>query len=125
MTIGCLLLTSLIGLGADEGPDAFQALLEEGFGEPVRGVRSHSAFVWREQTDAGELVGGFQRFETVAPGEGIGTVQDRTIFGLFPEDSAEMIRMEFQVSDLATFEDMPEETATMARTARVTRWEAA
>ena len=119
MTIGCVLLTSLIGLEPDEGPDAFEAVLEEGFATPRRGVRSHVSRVWRDGTTTGAMVGGFQRFETVDLGAGIGTVEDRTIFGVFPEGSREMIRLEFRTAELALFEDMPEETAALARTARV------
>ena len=78
---------------------------------PLSRVRSHVSRVWRDGTTTGAMVGGFQRFETVDLGAGIGTVEDRTIFGVFPEGSREMIRLEFRTAELALFEDMPEETA--------------
>lgn len=119
MSIGCILLTSVLGLDADDNPDAFQALLEEGFAHPGRGVRSHSSTVWQEQVDAGGLVGSYQRFEVVELGEGIGIVEDRTVFGLFPAHASEMIRLEFRTADLGTFADMIEETLGLVRTTRV------
>jgi hypothetical protein len=82
-------------------------------------VRSHAWRVWRDEADAGEIVAGFQRFEVVRLGEGIGQVEDRTIFGLFPPEATEMIRMEFRVSDLGTYDDMPARTGEIARSARV------
>jgi hypothetical protein len=125
MTIGCVLTTSIIALEEGDDPDALQALLEDGFGHPGRGVRSHSWRVWRDASEAGELMAGYQRFETVRPGEGVGQVEDRTIFGLFPPEAGEMIRMEFRSSDLGAFEDMPAQTGAIARTARVELGEAA
>jgi hypothetical protein len=119
MSVGCVLLTSVLGLGPGEGPDDFTAVLEEGFTRPGRGVRSHLAHVWREVAEAGELVAGFQRFEVLDLGEGLGTVEDRTIFGLFPPGSGEVLRMEFRSADLGAFDDMAEETAQFARSARV------
>jgi hypothetical protein len=125
ITVGCVLTTSIIALEEGDDPDALQALLEDGFAHPGRGVRSHAWRVWREEAEAGELVAGYQRFETVRPGEGVGQVEDRTVFGLFAADAAEMIRMEFRSDDLGAFEDMPAQTGAIARTARVELGEAA
>ena len=119
MTVGCLLLTSIIELEEGEGPDAFEAGVEEAFAHPARGTRTHSSRVWRERVDAGELVGSFQRFEIVDYGEGIGTVEDRTVFGVFPENCIELIRLEFRTWDLAAFADFIDETSVIARSARV------
>jgi hypothetical protein len=119
MTVGCVLTTSIVGLEAGDDPDALQALLEDGFEHPGRGVRTHSWRVWRDRAEAGDIVAGYQRLESVPLGEGIGQVEDRTVFALFPPEADEMIRMEFRSSDLGAYEDMPEQTAAIARTARV------
>lgn len=119
MTVGCLLLTSIIELEEGEGPDSFAAGVEEAFAHPARGTRTHSSRVWREHIDAGELVGSFQRFEIVDYGEGIGTVEDRTVYGVFPETCIELIRFEFRTWDLAAFADFIDETSVIARSARV------
>jgi len=119
MTVGCLLLTSIIELEEGEGPDSFAAGVEEAFAHPARGTRTHSSRVWREHIDAGELVGSFQRFEIVDYGEGIGTVEDRTVFGVFPENCIEFIRFEFRTWDLAAHADFIDETSVIARSARV------
>jgi hypothetical protein len=125
MSIGCLLTTSVLGLEAGDGPDAFATLLERGFAEPDRGTRSHDASVWRERIGVGELVGAYQRFDTVDYGEGVGMVEDRTIFGIFPDDSVDMVQLEFRAADLGTYRDMIEETSALVRTARVTLEETA
>jgi hypothetical protein len=119
MSIGCLLLTSVLALEGDDGPEAFRALLEEGFAHPGPGVRSHGSSVWQDRVDAGELVGAYQRFESVDYGQGIGVVEDRTIFGVFPAGSTEMIQAEFRAADLGTFADMIEETSALVRTVRI------
>jgi hypothetical protein len=119
MSIGCLLTTSVLGLDAGDGPDAFAALLEDGFAHPGPGVRTHGADVWRDRVPAGELVGAYQRFETIPYGEGVGVVEDRTVFGLFPDGAGEMVQLEFRAADLGTYTDMIEETSSLVRSARV------
>ena len=125
MSVGCVLLTSVLGLDPDDGPDAFQALLEEGFAHPARGTRNHTSRTWRDRIDAGELVGSYQRFEIVELGEGIGTVEDRTIYGVFPDDATEMIRIEFRTADLGAFDDIIDATSELVRTTRVSLTEPA
>jgi len=119
MSIGCLLTTSVLGLEEGDGPDAFARLLERGFAEPGPGTRSYDVSVWRERIGAGELVGAYQRFESVDYGEGIGVVEDRTIFGVFPDDAVDMVQLEFRAADLGTYRDMIEETSALVRTTRV------
>jgi hypothetical protein len=119
MSIGCVLLTSVLGLEAGDGPDAFEAMLEDGFARPARGTHTHASRVWRDRIDAGELVGSYQRFEIVDFGEGIGTVEDRTIYGVFPDHSSDMIRLEFRAGDLAAFDDIIDATSTIVRSASV------
>jgi hypothetical protein len=123
MTIGCVLIGSQASLESDDDADAFTALLEEGFRHPDRGIRTVRWETWRERIGDATVVGSFQRYSARDLGDLDGAVLDRTLFGVFPDGSDEMIRLEFTVSDLATFDDIAGDTAAIVGTIDIRREE--
>ncbi len=125
LSIGCLVLAEQFSMEPDDGPDSFEALLTEAAGSMGPGARSRSFTTWRAECPAGQIVGSFQRVDLMELGEAEGYLEHRTIFGVFPPRSRDMIRFVFTVADLGTYLDMPAETQAIVETVRVRTEEAA
>lgn len=121
LTIGCVLIGSQASLEPDDDADAFTAMLEEGFRHPDRGIRTVRWETWRDRVGEATVVGSFQRYAARGLGDLDGAVLDRTLFGVFPDGSDEMIRLEFTVSDLAAFDDIAGDTAAIVATIDIRR----
>ena len=65
---------------------------------------------WQHPAPAGTVAGVHQVVEYLAPGIEEGWVEARTVFGVFPPGSTEMVHFTFTTADLAAFGDMPAET---------------
>jgi hypothetical protein len=65
---------------------------------------------WQHPAPAGTVAGVHQVVEYLAPGVEDGWIEARTVFGVFPPGSHEMVHFTFTTADLATFGDMPAET---------------
>ena len=120
MTIGCLLTTEQFSMDADDGPDTFEQMLTAGVCQLRPGARTRVAETWRSSTEVGEIVGLFHRIDFIELGEEEGTLEQRTIFGVFPPRSRDMIRFIFTVADFATFADMAVDTQAIVETLEVT-----
>ena len=120
MTIGCLLTTEQFSMDADDGPDTFEQMLTEGVRQLRPGARTRVAETWRASTEVGEIVGLFHRIDFIELGEKEGTLEQRTIFGVFPPRSRDMIRFIFTVADFGTFGDMAADTQAIVETLEVT-----
>jgi hypothetical protein len=125
ITIGAVVQVQQFPMDDDDTPDSFEAMLREGVAHPAPGTRTRVAETWRSQAEIGEIVGLFHRFDLRDLGDESGRLEQRTIFGVFPERSSDMIRFIFTVSDLATFEDMPKETQAIVESLRLTLEESA
>lgn len=125
VSIGAVVQVQQFPMDDDDTPDSFEAMLREGVDRPAPGTRTRVAETWRSQTEIGEIVGLFHRFDLRDLGDESGRLEQRTIFGVFPQGSSDMIRFIFTVSDLATFEDMPKETQSIVESLRITLEESA
>jgi hypothetical protein len=65
---------------------------------------------WQHPAPAGTVAGVHQVVEYLAPGIEEGWVEARTVFGVFPPGSTEIVHFTFTTADLAAFGDMPAET---------------
>ncbi|MEC5169124.1 hypothetical protein [Glaciihabitans sp. GrIS 2.15] len=120
LSIGCLVTAEQFAMDDDDGPEAFETMLREGTRVLAPGKRTRTADLWRSHSDVGEIVGMFHRFDVTDPGAVVARVEQRTIFGVFPPGSSDMIRFVFTVSDLATFDDMPRDTQAIVERLTVT-----
>ncbi len=125
ITIGCLVQVQQFPLDDDDSPDTFEVMLKDGTASPARGTRTRVAETWRTEAMIGEVVGLFHRFDLRELGDEEGRLEQRTIFGVFPPKSSDMVRFIFTVSDLAAFDDMPKDTQAIVETLRVTLEESA
>ncbi|MFM9919050.1 hypothetical protein [Lacisediminihabitans sp. H27-G8] len=125
ITIGCLMQVQQFPLDDDDSPDTFEVMLKDGTASPARGTRTRVAETWRTEAMIGEVVGLFHRFDLRELGDEEGRLEQRTIFGVFPPKSSDMVRFIFTVSDLAAFDDMPKDTQAIVETLRVTLEESA
>jgi len=65
---------------------------------------------WQHPAPAGTVAGVHQVVEYLAPGVEDGWIEARTVFGVFPPGSNEIVHFTFTTADLAAFGDMPAET---------------
>lgn len=119
LSIGCVLQSQQLAMDPDDGPDAFEQVIRDGSTAMRPGVRSRDLEVWRDTIPAGELVGVFQRMEFIELHEMLGGVSERTVFGIFPKDSSDMIQMTFTSEDFGAFADIRAETQEIVATLRV------
>lgn len=119
LSIGCLVSAEQFAMDADDGPDAFEAMLHEGTRQLGPGQRTRTAETWRSHSDIGDIVGMFHRYDVREVGEPEVRIEQRTIFGVFPDRSSDMIRLVFAVADLGTFQDMPRDTQAIVEKLRV------
>ena len=119
MTIGCLLTAEQFSMEPGDGPDSFEVMLTEGVRQLRPGARTRLAEAWRTKTEMGEIVGLLHRIDYIELGAGEGTLEQRTIFGVFPLRSREMVRFIFTVSDFATFPNMKVDTQAIVETIQV------
>ncbi|MDI2098536.1 hypothetical protein [Ruicaihuangia caeni] len=116
MTIGCLITVQQLELEPDDGPDELERALAESVETMPLGTRSREADFWRLRGDDREVVGMLQRLEYLEPGQAEGHLEQRTVFGVFPDGASDMLHFTFTVSDLATFGDMRAETQAIVDT---------
>ena len=107
-------------MDGDESPDDFGTMLTDGVAHPAPGTRTRVAETRRSEARISEIVGIINRFDLRDMRDETGRLEQRTIFGVFPEQSSDMIRFIFTVSDLATFEDIPKETQAIGESLRIT-----
>jgi len=110
MSLGCLLTFQIVETDAGQDPDWFEATARSLVAEQEPGARTIGFDAWRATIDAGRLVGIHQVIEYTEPGVEFGWVEARTIFGVFPPGSGDMVQLTFTTSDLAAFGDMRVET---------------
>ena len=124
LTVGCLLTTEQFGMDADDDADTFEQMLTEGVRQLRPGARTRVAETWRSDAEVGEIVGLFHRIDFIELGDEEGTLEQRTVLGVFPPRSRDMIRFIFTVADFATFSDMKADTQAIVETVEVTLQEA-
>jgi len=110
MSLGVLLTFQVVDVEPDQGPDWYEenarALVEAGTPDALT-LRLNT---WQGEIPAGRFVGVHQVSQYLVPGDEPGWVESRTMFGVFPPNSNEMVQFTFTTADLATFVDMPAET---------------
>ncbi|WP_394770566.1 hypothetical protein [Lacisediminihabitans sp.] len=119
MSLGCLLTFQIVEIEAGQDPDWFEATARELVAEEAPGARTIGFEAWRSTIAAGELVGIHQVIEYTEPGVEFGWVEARTVFGVFPEGSGDIVQLIFTTSDLAAFGDMRVETQAIVESLEV------
>jgi hypothetical protein len=119
LTIGALLMVQQLAMDDDDGPDGFEQLARQESERMRPGARSRDLTIWRDEIPAGELVGLYQRIEFTEPGQPEGQLSERTMFGVFPTGSSDMLQFTFTSDDFAAFGDMRAETQAIVATLSV------
>jgi hypothetical protein len=119
VSVGAVLTYQLVDLDEDDGPAAFEAQLAEFGAQYVPGMRVRALESWRAQVAAGELVGAQYLVESREIGETGAWLEQRTLFGVFPSEAAEMLTFSFTSSDMAAFADMRSETQAIVESLQV------
>ncbi|TPW72258.1 hypothetical protein [Schumannella sp. 10F1B-5-1] len=115
VSIGCLLTIDQFAMDADDGPEVFAAMLQQGAETMAPGNRNHVAEVWSERQDDRTVVGLYQRLDIASLDDDLATLEERTMFGVFPDAAVDMVRLTFTVADLGVFDDMRAETGAIVR----------
>jgi hypothetical protein len=119
LTIGALLVVQQLVMDEDDGADGFEQLARQESGRMRPGARSRDLTIWRDEISAGELVGLYQRIEFTELGQPEGRLSERTMFGVFPPGSTDMLQFTFTCDDFAAFSDMRAETQAIVATLSV------
>jgi hypothetical protein len=119
LSIGALLVSQQLALDPDDGPDAFEDLVRAESERMRPGARSRDLEIWRDTIPSGEVVGALQRIEFTDLAEPTGRLTERTMFGVFPENSSDMIQFTFTSEDFGAFADIRSETQAIVATLRV------
>lgn len=119
LSIGALVLAEQLTMDADDGPDAFERLVREQATRMRPGARSRELQVWRHATSVGEVVGMFQRVDLTELDSETGRLSQRTLFGIFPDESQDMIQLTFTTEDFGEYADMRAETQAVVDTLSV------
>lgn len=119
LTVGCVVTAEQFRMDPDDGPEPFAAMLKDGVTRLSPGKHTRDARFWRTDIPAGKLVGMFHRFDVREIGADTADVEQRTMFGVFPDDSSDMVRFTFTVADLLTFDDMVADTQAIVSTMTV------
>ncbi|MGO4691333.1 hypothetical protein [Glaciibacter sp. 2TAF33] len=119
LTIGALLMVQQLAMDEDDGPDGFEQLARQESERMRPGARSRDLVIWRDEIPAGEVVGLYQRVEFTAPGQPEGRLSERTMFGVFPPGSTDMLQFTFTCDDFGAFGDMRAESQAIVATLSV------
>ncbi|QYF72693.1 hypothetical protein [Cryobacterium sp. PAMC25264] len=110
MSLGLLLTFQVVEMEPEQGPDWYEQTARELAAETAADAFTLNFETWQGELPAGRFVGAHQVTEYFAAGDEIGWVEARTMFGVFPPNSTEMVQFTFTSADLATFGDMRAET---------------
>ncbi len=110
MSLGLLLTFEVVELEPGQGPDWYEQTAHALTAQTAPDAFTLNFDTWRGDLPAGRFVGAHQVTEYSAPGEQNGWVEARTMFGVFPPNSTEMVQFTFTSADLASFGDMRNET---------------
>lgn len=110
MSLGLLLTFQVVEMEPEQGPDWYEKTARELSEDSAPDAFTLNFETWRGELPAGRFVGAHQVTEYFGSGDEMGWVEARTMFGVFPPNSTEMVQFTFTTADLATFGDMRAET---------------
>lgn len=110
MSLGLLLTFQVVEMEPEQGPDWYEETARALTEQNAPDAFTLNFDTWQGDLPAGRFVGAHQVTEYSALGEESGWVEARTMFGVFPPNSTEMVQFTFTTADLATFGDMRAET---------------
>lgn len=102
-----------------DGPDEYRALLEADDARSEAGVRFLNVQVWESEIDAGHVVGAYNLIEHQELGEGVKEQKERTVIGVFPPRSKEMVEFVFSAARLDSFDDIIRDTMVIVSSMRL------
>ncbi|WP_120339350.1 hypothetical protein [Cryobacterium soli] len=110
MSLGLLLTFQVVEMEPEQGPDWYEKTARELSEDSAPDAFTLNFETWQGELPAGRFVGAHQVTEYFGSGDEMGWVEARTMFGVFPPNSTEMVQFTFTTADLATFGDMRAET---------------
>jgi hypothetical protein len=116
--LASLLTFGLVQLAAGQGPEAYLATLVADEGKSGPGTTFLEVRTWTAQVDAGIAVGAYNRIAHTEP-DGQTRVEERTVIGVFPPRSKEMVECIFTAQASDAFDDIVEQTMGLAATISV------
>jgi hypothetical protein len=116
--IASILAFGLVELVAGQDPALYRVALAADEGRSEDGVDFLDVRTWEARIDAGICVGAYNKIAHARPGTPT-VVEERTVFGVFPPRSKQMIECIFIAQSSSSYDDIVEQTQAVVGTVTV------
>jgi len=111
--VSAVVIAQIAERSADRSPERFAAALEELSESPAPGAGHLHSQRLESELDGTPVRGLHSMIGLMDPEVGVAALEERTCFGVFPEDCADMAEVLFIAERPAAFDDMARETLDM------------
>lgn len=118
--VGCVLGFEATPIADVGGAAEFEAQLAASAAMSRPGFRVSEVETWRDETEERTQIGAGMLIEHREIGEALALVEDRRVYGVFPQGADEMVQFVFSTENFAAFTDMTAETSALVATLQVT-----
>jgi len=108
--VSAVVIAQIAARSAERSPERFAAALEELAESPSPGSGHLHTQRLESELGGAPLRGLHSMTGLMDPEAGVAVLEERTCFGVFPDDCAEMVEILFIAERPAAFEDMPSQT---------------
>lgn len=116
--VASILGFGLVQLGDDQGPETYLETLAADEGRRELGIEFQNVETWTAPVEAGLAVGAYNLIAHTELGEET-RVEERTVIGVFPPRSKEMIECIFTAQSIAAYDDIIQQTMGLVATLEV------
>ncbi|AWB87215.1 hypothetical protein [Mycetocola zhujimingii] len=116
--VASILGLGLVQLADDQGPETYLESLAADEGRRELGVEFQNVQTWTAPVEAGLAVGAYNLIAHTDLGEET-TVEERTVIGVFPPRSKEMVECIFTAQSLNSYDDIIQQTMGLVATIEV------
>ncbi|PWC06104.1 hypothetical protein [Mycetocola zhujimingii] len=113
--VASILGFGLVTLADDQGPEVYLEALSSDEGRRELGVEFQNVQTWTAPVNAGFAVGAYNLIAHTELGEET-RVEERTVIGVFPPRSREMIECIFTAQSITSYDDIIQETMALVAT---------